>query len=220
MCDFCKGGFLWPGVGYRDCSIKRTRKPIVWESLKVKLPFFCGLLKELWKVILIPYLNYGILIWGNTCKTFLDKIINLLKWTVRIISNSHYRSHTKPLFARHNLLNIEDIYSLELGVFMYKFSINKLPYTFHNYFSRRFDIYDYQTGHKNDLAWQRIRKYFQTTPLAAISLELSIKHFRKQYKHKLVCPNMTNVFTSTVLSLVLSIRHDLWFFFFFSQFVV
>ena len=47
-----------------------------------------------------------------------------------------------------------------------------------------------------------------------LKCSVSIKYFRKQYKHKLMlCPNMTNLFLSTVLSLVLPI-HDLWLFFF------
>ena len=44
------------------------------------------------------------------------------------------------------------MYSLELGVFMYKYSVNELPnvFDFDNYFTKRSDIHDYQTRHVND----------------------------------------------------------------------
>ena len=48
----------------------------------------------LYCTFILPYINYGILIWGNTCKVYLDKLIKLQKWAIRKISNSHYRSHT------------------------------------------------------------------------------------------------------------------------------
>ena len=35
------------------------------------------------------------------------------------------------------------MYTLELGVFMYRFSIDDLLVAFENYFSKRFDVHDY-----------------------------------------------------------------------------
>ena len=37
------------------------------------------------------------------------------------------------------------MYTLELGVFMYRFSIGDLPVAFKNYFSKRSDIHEYPT---------------------------------------------------------------------------
>ena len=56
------------------------------------------ILYSLYCTLVLPYINYGILIWGNTCKTYLDKIFKLQKWAIRTISLQHYRSHTGPLF--------------------------------------------------------------------------------------------------------------------------
>ena len=53
---------------------------------------------------------YSILIWGNTCKSYLDKPVKLQKWAIRMIPNSHYRCHTAPSFVKSNLLTVEDIY--------------------------------------------------------------------------------------------------------------
>ena len=70
--------------------------------------------EELYCTLILPYINYGVLIWDNTCKIYLDKIFKLQKWAIRAISNSHYRSHTGPLFSRFNILNVHDILKLNL----------------------------------------------------------------------------------------------------------
>ena len=63
------------------------------------------ILHSLYCTLVLPYINYGILIWGNTCKTYLDKIFKWQKWAIRTISHEYYRSHTGPLFNKHNILN-------------------------------------------------------------------------------------------------------------------
>ena len=101
-----------------------------------KLKYFVpdSILHTLYCTFIWSYINYCILIWGNTCKAYLEKLIKLQKWAIRTISKSHYRSHTRPLFAKYSILNVNDMYSLELGVFMYKYSINDLPNAFNDYF--------------------------------------------------------------------------------------
>jgi hypothetical protein len=89
------------------------------------------ILYSLYCTLIIPYVNYGILIWGNTCKTYLEKILKLQKWALRCISNSHYRSHSGPLFAKYNILNVFDTYKIELGIFMFKFHTTQLPLHLH-----------------------------------------------------------------------------------------
>ena len=131
--------------------------------LKIKNADFTGGLwwtvtYSLYCTFILPCVNYGILIWGNTCKVYLDKLIKLQKWAIRTISNSHYRSHTQPLFAKHNILKVNDMYSLELGVFMYKYSTNDLPGIFNDYFTKRSDIHGYQTRHVNDLNLTKNKK--------------------------------------------------------------
>jgi len=89
---------------------------------------------SLYCTLVLPYINYGILAWGNTCKRNLDRIFKLQKKALRIISKSHYLSHSAPLFKNYNLLNVYDSYELELSTFMYKYFTNQLPKIFRNYF--------------------------------------------------------------------------------------
>ena len=76
---------------------------------------------------------------------YLCKIHKLKKWAMRVISNSHYRSHTASIFQKYNILNVYDSYKLEVGVFMYQYFQNLLPSSFNTFFSKRSDIHDYHT---------------------------------------------------------------------------
>jgi len=176
-----------------DCVAKTIARNIgVMNKLKHFVPE--RILFTLYCTMVMPYLNYGILVWGNSCKIYLDKLIKLQKWAVRTISNSHYRSHTRPLFINYNLLTIDDMYTLELGVFMYKYSINNLPNAFNNFFSKRSDIHDYKTIHGNDFNLTKNKKAFSDRgirthgPLlwnsltSTIKTSKSVKHFRKRFK--------------------------------------
>ena len=81
-------------------------------------------LYRLYCSLVLPYFNYGLLLWGNANKTSLGKVYKLQKRALRIISNSHYLSSSKPLFEKYNVLNIFDMYKRETGIFMYKYRNN------------------------------------------------------------------------------------------------
>ena len=92
----------------------------------------------MWKphvhLMLMTHGCYSILIWGNTCKSYLDKPVKLQKWAIRMIPNSHYRCHIAPslilLKVIYLLSKIYIIYTLELGVFMFISTICDLPAAF------------------------------------------------------------------------------------------
>ena len=175
-----------------DCISKTISRNIgVMNKLKYFIP--TCILHTLYCSLVSPYLNYAILIWGNTCKSYLDKIIKLQKWAIRTISKSHYRDHTAPLFAKNNILTVTDTHTLELGVFMFKYHINDLPVVFNDYFKKRSDIHDYQTRHVNDLNTAFNKKSFTDNairtsgPLLWNSLSFKIKESKsvKQFRNNL-----------------------------------
>ena len=156
------------------------------------------ILYSLYCTLVLPYINYGILIWGNTCKTYLDKIFKLQKWAIRTISHEHYRSHTGPLFKKHNVLNVFDSFKLELGVFMYKHKTKLLPQTFSNYFIKHNQIHRYSTRNSEDYSIHKATKMFSdrsirvTGPSLWNSLDIKFKHckttkhFRNEFKSSLI----------------------------------
>ena len=90
------------------------------------------------------------------------------------------------------------MYTLELGVFMCRLSIDDLPVAFRNYFSKRSDIHDYPTRHVNDLNPTNNKNSFSDHtirtrgPILWNSLPKSIKecksvkHFRTLFKTQLI----------------------------------
>lgn len=53
---------------------------------------------------MLPYLNDGILAWGNPNKTSLNILYKLQKRAVRYITQANFRAPGKPLFQELNML--------------------------------------------------------------------------------------------------------------------
>ena len=83
----------------------------------------------LYSSLILPYLNYGILAWGKTQQTLLNRLLLLQKKSLRIIYHSAPLSNTYPLFVNDRLLKTNDLYLFHLGQFMYKYS-KKDPFTY------------------------------------------------------------------------------------------
>ena len=113
---------------------------------------------SLYCTLILPHVNYCILVWGNAAKKYLNKIFKLQKKALRIVSDSNYRSHSAPLFQKYNQLNVFDIYNLELLTFMYKHSINLLPTVFDSYFTKQ--ISSYNTRNEDNYILTRIKTSF------------------------------------------------------------
>ena len=65
----------------------------------------------------------------------LKKATDLAKKAIRLITNSPYNSHTKPLFIQLNLLNIEQIKYVQTCELMYRYDNNLLPPAFSSFFA-------------------------------------------------------------------------------------
>ena len=119
-----------------------------------------NILYTLYCTMILPYINYSIIIWGSACKLYLEKIFKLQKWAIRTISNSHYRSHTGPLFLKHNILNVYDTYQLSIGIFMYKHHTNQLPSNYSTYFTKHIQTHHYLTRNAQDYTINKTKKVF------------------------------------------------------------
>ena len=65
------------------------------------------------------YINYCPLIFGNSFDTHLKPLEVAQKKCVRIIAMENRLAHSNPLFSRLKILNVRDIYKLNLGAYMY-----------------------------------------------------------------------------------------------------
>ena len=156
------------------------------------------ILYSLYCTLVLPYINYGILIWGNTYNTYLSKIHRLQKWAVRTISFEHYRCHSNPLFKKHKILNVYDTFKLDLGVFMYKHHAELLPKVFINYFRKHNQYHNYTTRNAQNYSFHNAKKTFSDRSIRtsgpvlwnSIDKKLkqarTVKEFRNMFKTNLL----------------------------------
>lgn len=92
-------------------------------------------LLSLYKSLILPYLHYCNLIWGNASNVHLQRLVVLQKRAIRIINRIGPRDHTSPYFAQDNLLTVTDIYKLSCSIFLYKLKFHVYPLFFVQYFN-------------------------------------------------------------------------------------
>ena len=129
-----------------NVSNKLVKTVGVLNILKKTLPL--NILRIIYNVLILPHLNYGIIVWGH-----LAKRLNLIqKRAVRILTASKYNSHTEPLFKQTNILKVTDICTLNEIKLYYKL-INKQLLQYFNYFTceANSDIHGYNTRTRNKL---------------------------------------------------------------------
>ena len=100
---------------------------------------------SLYSTLVLPYLNYGILAWGNCCTSQLNRILLLQKKSMRIVSKVHYLAHTDSLFRLHKVLKICDIYRLNLATLAFQFHNHELPSIFNHMFTFNNEVHHYPT---------------------------------------------------------------------------
>ena len=57
-------------------------------------------LHNIYRSLILPYISYGIVVWGQAAKTHLNKILKLQKRALRLINFGQYASHTIPFFSK------------------------------------------------------------------------------------------------------------------------
>ena len=84
--------------------------------------------RTLYLTLVEPYIKYCNIVWAQPEPTVkLDKILKIQKKYCRLITFSHFRAHSKPLFKQLSILNVYQIYKFQLGLFMFKQTNNLLP---------------------------------------------------------------------------------------------
>ena len=109
---------------------------------------FClnnSFLRILYLSLIYPYLFYCVSVWASTYPSNLRRLITLQKRVVRIMSRSAFDAHTDPLFKNLKILNLESIYKLQIGKFMYQYRSGLLPYSFNNMFLVTRQVHSYGT---------------------------------------------------------------------------
>ena len=83
--------------------------------------------KLLYNALIQPHLSYGIELWGGSGKNILDVVQKLQNKAIRFVENTSYRAHTLPLFNKHKILKVNDLYTFQLQILMFKAFHQTLP---------------------------------------------------------------------------------------------
>ena len=91
-------------------------------------------LRCLYFALVHNHLTYGIHVWGNSMT--IKKIITLQKRAIRTINKVWYRSHTEPLFKSNQIQKFEDMYTMQISLFVCDLNNDLLPKSFRNVLSQ------------------------------------------------------------------------------------
>ena len=101
----------------------------VLTQLKHFIPV--NILYSLYCTLILPYINYGVLIWGNTCKIYLDKIFKLQKWAIRTILAT---TEATPGLCSQNIMFL--MFMIHLSSILVYLCTNITQINFHQFFQR------------------------------------------------------------------------------------
>ena len=105
-----------------DTVIVKISKTI---GMIAKLRYFVPstVLVKIYNSLILPYITYGLLAWGNASNAYLNKILVLKKRVLRLIYFTDRREHAIPLFAKAKILPV---------TFLYYEAVSKLMFDVHN----------------------------------------------------------------------------------------
>ena len=124
-------------------------------------------LKTLYSTLILPHLTYGLKLWGVNRKP----IEMLQKRAVRVITLSKYFAHTSPLFKKHSLLKLEDIYKIQCLKLHYKIERGVVPEFFRSFTIHNWNIHDHFTRGRNDLRPTKVKSNWLRHFLPRLVLE-------------------------------------------------
>ena len=102
--------------------LKLTRIVSLFYQVRELMPQ--NILRIMYNAHILPHLQYCTPIWCNTYPTHLLPLLRIQKKIIRIVTNSAFLAHTKPLFKKLELLNLFDLNKLQIGLYMYSTTNN------------------------------------------------------------------------------------------------
>ena len=159
-----------------------------------------SVLKCVYYSLVYPYLYYGVTSWGNTATKYTKTIQIQQKYKVKIINNStSFKTKLMSIYQQLNLMNLRQIYKLQILKFMFKYKNKTLPNCFKNYFVSPSETHNYPTRFACDDNWTAAFQHKKSTSKCSIQyngykicdeLPLEIKGLhRKSY---FICERVKN----------------------------
>ena len=100
---------------------------ISWNTSKSKTFFKNSAILKLYYTLFHTHLTYGLIIWGSTFKSYVNKLSTLQNKAVKIIGGAKSSDRATPYFSKFNILKLSDLPMFEIETFTYKSKNNLLP---------------------------------------------------------------------------------------------
>lgn len=81
----------------------------------------------LYNALILPYINYCLIVWGSNYEANLKPVITVQKRAIRLISGAGRISHTSPLFRELRLLKLADLLNYQLLLILHDYLFGRLP---------------------------------------------------------------------------------------------
>ena len=87
-----------------------------------KLRYYVDLkmLKQLYFALIYPYINYGLMSWGNAYTSKLKKLKSCQNKCFRTIFLAGKRENATPYYSLLGILKLDSVFKLKLALFTYK----------------------------------------------------------------------------------------------------
>ena len=89
--------------------------------------------------------TYGLAIWGQACKSYLDKLLKLQKRALRFIFFADYSEHAIPLFLDAQVLPIKFLYYESIANLMFDVRNTSAPSNIQDLFQDISNVHSYNT---------------------------------------------------------------------------
>ena len=93
-------------------------------------------MKSLYHSLINSKLQYGIIVWGATFKSYLSEVNVRINSIIRALRSSNLYTPMSSLYKKLNLLKLEDLYKVELEKLRYLHYNKKTPKIFHSFFQK------------------------------------------------------------------------------------
>ena len=100
---------------------------------------------NIYRSLIAPYLSYGLIVWGQACKSYLDKLLKLQKRVLRFIYFSDHNQHAIPLFSDAGILPLQFSYYELAANLMFDIRRRDAPRNIRDLFEDISNIHSYNT---------------------------------------------------------------------------
>ena len=130
---------------YHLCELSKKLARTCGLFFKIRNLLPLDVLICLYNALFLSFLQYGLIVWGQTYASYVDPIFKLQKKAVRAISFQPRMSPSLPIFNDFKLLKLSEIFELRLLTFVFD-SVNKTsPSCFHDFFLFCSSVHQYST---------------------------------------------------------------------------